>query len=63
MVFKMRTATKQFVVLRDGGLNYRASRNLVEFKVQVICQPNHISYVENLRPMSIFIRIQSLDQH
>ena len=33
MIFKMRTATKEFVELRDGGLNYRADRNLVEFTV------------------------------
>ena len=34
MSFKMRTATKQFVELRNGGLNYRASKQLVEFEIK-----------------------------
>ena len=31
MIFKMRTATTDFVELRNGGVNYQTDRNLVEF--------------------------------
>ena len=33
MIFKMRTATKKYVELRDGGLKYKGDKNLVEFEV------------------------------
>ena len=33
MVFKLRTATKNYVELRDGGLKYKGDKNLVEFEV------------------------------
>lgn len=33
MIFKMRTATKKFVELRDGGLKYKGEKNLIEFNV------------------------------
>ena len=33
MIFKLRTATKKYVELRDGGLKYKGGDNLVEFEV------------------------------
>ena len=36
MIFKLRTATKNYVEIRDGGLKYKGTKDLVEFEVSNI---------------------------
>ena len=36
MIFKLRTATKNYVEIRDGGLIYKGTKDLTEFEVSNI---------------------------
>ena len=44
MIFKLRTATKSYVEIRDGGLKYKGTKDLVEFEVSNITAMPGIKY-------------------
>lgn len=47
MIFKLRTATKKYVEIRDGGLKYKGTKDLVEFEVSNITAMPGIKYFLN----------------